>query len=72
MSEKVVHYAELGWQEATVVGAARQEGILQALADKGLSAEDRDKARRVEEPSKVPKQEPRQEGAGRGGEMRTS
>jgi SAM-dependent methyltransferase/DNA-binding transcriptional ArsR family regulator len=35
-----VDYAELGWQEAIVLGAAKQEGILQALTDKDLSAEE--------------------------------
>jgi SAM-dependent methyltransferase len=35
-----VDYAELGWQEAIVLGAARQEGILQTLADKNLSAKE--------------------------------
>jgi len=31
-------YEELGWQEAIVLGCAKQEGILEALADKERSA----------------------------------
>lgn len=33
-------YAELGWQEAIVLGSARQEGILEAIAEKTLSADE--------------------------------
>ncbi len=30
-----MEYAELGWQEAVVLGSAKQEGILEAIADSG-------------------------------------
>jgi SAM-dependent methyltransferase/DNA-binding transcriptional ArsR family regulator len=34
-----MEYAELGWQEAIILGCAKQEGILEALADRSRSAE---------------------------------
>ena len=33
-------YAELGWQEAIVLGCARREGILETIADGGRSADE--------------------------------
>lgn len=33
-------YGDLGWQEAIVLGCAKQEGILEALADRSCSAEE--------------------------------
>jgi SAM-dependent methyltransferase/DNA-binding transcriptional ArsR family regulator len=35
-----MEYAELGWQEAIVLGSAKQEGILEAIADGSRSADD--------------------------------
>ena len=35
-----MEYAELGWQEAVVVGCAKQERILEAVADGNSSADD--------------------------------
>ncbi len=33
-------YAELGWQEAIVLGCAKREGILEAVADESRSADE--------------------------------
>jgi hypothetical protein len=35
-----MEYAELGWQEAVVLGCAKQEGILEAIEGKSSSAEE--------------------------------
>ena len=35
-----MEYAELGWQEAIILGCAKQEGILEAIAGKSSSAEE--------------------------------
>jgi len=35
-----MEYAELGWQEAVILGCAKQEGILEGLADSSRSAEE--------------------------------
>ena len=35
-----MEYAELGWQEAVVLGCAKQEGLLEAVADGSRSAEE--------------------------------
>jgi DNA-binding transcriptional ArsR family regulator len=35
-----MEYAELGWQEAVILGSAKREGILEALADGHRSAEE--------------------------------
>ncbi len=33
-------YAELGWQEAVVLGCAKQQGVLEAVADGGRTADE--------------------------------
>ena len=35
-----MEYAELGWQEAVILGCAKQDGILEAIAGKSSSAEE--------------------------------
>lgn len=35
-----MEYAELGWQEAVILGSARREGILEAVADRSRSADE--------------------------------
>jgi len=35
-----MEYAELGWQEAVILGCAKREGILEAIADRSRSAEE--------------------------------
>jgi predicted transcriptional regulator len=35
-----MEYAELGWQEAVILGSAKREGILEAVADGSRSAEE--------------------------------
>jgi biotin operon repressor len=35
-----MEYAELGWQETVILGCAKQEGILEAIAGKSSSAEE--------------------------------
>ena len=35
-----MEYAELGWQEAVILDCAKQEGILEGLADGSRSAEE--------------------------------
>ena len=35
-----IEYAELGWQEAVILGCAKQEGVLEAVADRSCSAEE--------------------------------
>jgi SAM-dependent methyltransferase len=35
-----MEYAELGWQEAVILGCAKQEGILEGLANRSRSAEE--------------------------------
>lgn len=35
-----MEYAELGWQEAVILGSARREGILEAIADRSRSADE--------------------------------
>ena len=42
-----MEYAELGWQEAVILGCAKQEGILEGLADSSRSAEEVAKELRV-------------------------
>ena len=42
-----MEYAELGWQEAVILGCAKQEGILEGLADGSRSAEEVAKELRV-------------------------
>src|SRR5215212_10936985 len=37
---RAMEYAELGWQEAVVLGCAKQEGLLEAVADGSRSAEE--------------------------------
>lgn len=32
-SQRKMEYAELGWQEAVVLGCAKQDGVLEAVAD---------------------------------------
>ncbi len=42
-----MEYAELGWQEAVILGCAKQEGILEGLANGSRSAEEEAKELRV-------------------------
>jgi len=35
-----MEYGELGWQEAVILGCAKQEGILEGLANRSRSAEE--------------------------------
>jgi len=42
-----MEYAELGWQEAVILGCAKREGILEAVAERSCSAEEMAKELRV-------------------------